>query len=155
MITRSDNFCLSAAGLIEATTTAGAIRIANAVHYVINGRAFIKAAVDDLVMVAHTGTVFTALAAKQTCALFVMLNTAGTVTIIQSAIVANSTGTSYVPGAFEWPSDRDGFVCIGAVVPSTLNAATFTPGTTDLSASADVTEAYVNVALDYGRPISY
>lgn len=147
-----DNFCLSAAGILEGTG-ANTFQIAALTHYGIGGRAYSKAITDNIAMAAFTGTTFVALAANQVCALFIMINAAGTVTVLQSAVKTASTGAGYVPGAFEWPGDLDLFACIGAILVRT-GATTFTPAATDLSA-ASITATYHNVALDYSKPIAY
>jgi hypothetical protein len=152
MQTSRDNFCLSAAGVLEGTG-ANTFQVAALTHFVIGGRAFRKAITDNIAMVAFTGTTFVTLAANQTCALFIMTNSAGTLTVLQSAAKIASTGAGYVPGAFEWPGDIDGFCCIGAILVRT-GATTFTPAATDLSA-ASVTATFADVAVDYSKPIAY
>jgi hypothetical protein len=152
MQTSRDNYCLSAAGVLEGTG-ANTFQIAALTHFVIGGRAFSKAITDNIAMAAFTGTTFVALGNHQTCALFIMTNSAGTVTVLQSAVKTALTGTSYVPGAFEWPGDLDGFACLGAILVRTA-ATTFTPAATDLSA-ASVTATFHNVAIDYSKPIAY
>lgn len=147
-----ENVCLGAAGLAEGTN-ANTYQVANITHYVISGRAYRKAVTDNIAMAAFTGTSFTALAAKQTCAFFVMADTSGNLSLIQSAIVPSSAGTSYEKGAWEWPNKPD-YACIGAIVIRTDNAATFTATSTDFGAS-DVVDTFHNVALDYGVPITY
>lgn len=153
MQTSRDNMSLGSAGLAEGTN-ANTFQIAALLHFLIGGRAYRKTITDNIAMVAFTGTSFTALGNNQVCALFVMINAAGTVTILQSPIKTASTGNGYVPGALEWPGDIDGFACIGAIRVTTGAAGTFTPGGTDLSA-AGVTGQYHDVAMDYSKPITY
>jgi hypothetical protein len=153
MKTARDNMSLGAAGIAEGTG-ANTFQIANITHYVIAGRAYRKAITDNIAMAAFSGTSFVALGNNQVCALFVMINAAGTVTLLQSSVKTASTGSGYVPGAFEWPGDIDGFACIGALRVTTGAAGTFTPGATDLSA-AGVTGQYHDVAVDYGKPVTY
>lgn len=141
-----DNFCLSAAGIAEGTN-ANTFKTTYAITYVINGRTYYKGATDNLAFSAGT-----ALAAKQACVFFVLIDSAGTVTTSQSAIVANASGSGYVPTAFEWPNPADKAV-IGAIRVSTNNSATFTPAGTDLSAT-DVVDTAFDVAVDYGTPIT-
>lgn len=153
MITNRDNYSLGSAGLAEGTN-ANTFQIAALLHFVIGGRAYRKAITDNIAMAAFTGTSLTALAAHQVCAFFAMIDAAGAVTLLQSAIKTASTGDGYTPGAFEWPRDITGYACIGAITVQTAAATTFTPASTDLGA-AGITDAYYDVALDYGEPIAY
>lgn len=148
MQTKRDSYALGHPSLAEDDVNANKFETNKAVDYVINGRCYTKAATANLGFSAGT-----ALAAKQTCAFFVMLDSAGNVTTTQSAIVPSSAGTSYRAGAWDWP-DEANKACIGAIVIRTDNAATFTPGTTDLGA-ADVVDTYVIPGPDYSLPIAY
>lgn len=142
---------LGCAGLAEGTTTANTFGHANAFDVQIEGRTFRKAAAaDNLAFSAG----HTALAVLQMCAFFVWVDTAGAVTTTQSAIVPGTTAAGYAKGAWEWPGELAGKVCIGAIVVETRSAATFTPNSTDLGA-ANVIDTYHNVGLDYGKPITY
>lgn len=148
MRTLDHAYSLGAAGLAEGTN-ANTFKTSNILHYCIGGRAYSKAATDNLAFSSG----HTALAAKQKCAFFVWLDTSGNVTTTQSTIVNNSQSASYVAGAWEWPKSATK-VCIGAVVVDAQNSATFTPNSTDLGAT-DVVDTYHNVADDYGVPITY
>lgn len=148
MKTIRKSYSLGAAGLAEGTN-ANTFRTTNAVHYVIDGRAFLKAATDNLPFSAG----HTALAAKQTAAFFVWLDAAGAVTTTQAAVRPSPAGAAYVPGAWEWPEAADK-ACIGAIVIRTDNVATFTANTTDFGAT-DVVDTFHNVADDYGVSITY
>ncbi|MDP3139780.1 MAG: hypothetical protein Q8N17_26020 [Burkholderiaceae bacterium] len=153
MTTSRDNKCLTSAGLAEGTG-ANTFQIVRAFDALIAGRAVRKAAADSIAFAAHTGTTFTSLAAGQMTAYFFMMNAAGTVTQIQSSVVANPAGATYVPGVWEWP-DRDGFVCIGALTVRTNGAAVFVPGTTDLGA-ADVVDVFYDALPDVtAKPLAY
>jgi hypothetical protein len=152
MKTSRDNMSLGSAGLAEGTN-ANTFQLAALLHFVIAGRAYRKAITDNIAMAVFPGTAFVALANHQVCTLFVMIDAAGTVTILQSAIKTASTGAGYVPGAFEWPGDYPDHACIGAIKVQTA-ATTFTPAATDLGA-ANVTDTYYDVAVDYGKPIPY
>lgn len=143
-----DNVSLGAAGLAEGTN-ANTFKITNAIHYVIGGRAYYKAATDNLAF----SNGHTALTAKQKCAFFVWLDSSGNVTTTQSSIVPNAQSNSYAAGAWDWPHSPT-LCCIGAIVVDAQNAATFTPNSTDLGAT-DVVDTYVNAALDYGLPVAY
>lgn len=153
MHTIRDNCSLGAAGLAEGTN-ANTFQIANVLHYQIGGRAYRKAITDNIAFAAGSFSAFVAQSAQKLCAYFFHIDSAGAVTVQQSAQVANNQAVGYRAGAFEWPSEVEGLACIGALVVDTRNAATFTAGSTDLGA-ADVTDTFYNVALDYGRPISY
>ena len=140
-----DNFSAGAANLGIGTTTTKVRTTTNVAMYNIDGRAYFKAATDDLFTLAGT-----ALTTHQVCAFFLYLNAAGTASIEQSAIATASTAASgYVAGAFAWP-DPDAKAVIGAVLIKSA-AAVFTPGTTALTSVA----TYINVAFDYGKPIAY
>lgn len=142
-----ENACLSAAGLAEGTN-ANTFKTTYAISYNIGGRTYYKAATDNLAFSAGT-----ALAAKQVCVFFVMIDSAGTVTTEQSTIYANATAASgYKKVAFEWPNPATK-ACIGAIRVVTNNAATFTPTSTDLGAT-DVVDTFFDVALDYGNPVT-
>lgn len=148
MLTTRDNVCLSVAGLAIGTTTSKAKSV-NRVDYTIAGRAYSKAATDDLFTLSGTS-----LAVNEVCAFYLWLDSSGAASITQSAVKKNSTATSgYVEGAFEWPLSPTK-VCIGMLKVSTAVAATFIPGTTALGAS-NVTTTYVNALGDYGAPITY
>lgn len=141
-------YSLGAAGLAEGTN-ANTFQIANILHYVINGRAYRKAATDNLDFTSG----HTSLAAKQTCAFFVILDSSGNVTTQQSTVKDSSADPDYIAGAWEWPHVTDKAV-VGAIVVRTDNSAVFVPNTTDLGAT-DVVDTYHNVADDYGVPITY
>lgn len=144
-ITTRDNFCLSAANHGIGTTTSKSRTTTNVCHYVINGLAYFKAATDDLFTLAGT-----ALTTHQVCVFWLYLNAAGTASIEQSAIKTASTAASgYEAGAFGWPEPVDKAV-VGALLIKSA-AAVFTPGTTALTSVT----TYINVALDYGKPIAY
>ena len=143
-ITTRDNPCYSVAGLAIGTTTSKA-KTANAVDYQIHGRAYRKAATDDLFTLSGT-----ALATHQVCAFFLYLDSAGTASVEQSAIkTASTAGSGYFEGAFDWPAPV-GKSVIGALLIKS-GGSTFTPGSTALT----TVTTYVNAANDYGVPIQY
>lgn len=148
-----DNYALTAGGIAEGTN-ANTFKTTYAISAEIEGRAVYKAATDNIAYAAFTGTSITALAAKQTCAFFYMMNAAGTITVIQSPIKASTAGATYQPGVWEWP-DRAGFACIGATVIRTDGSATFTAGSTDLGASDVVDTHYDAVGSVTSQPITY
>lgn len=145
-----DSYALGCAGIAEGTN-ANTVKTSNILHYVINGRAYVKAATDNIAMAADSGS-FTALAAKQVCVFFFFIDSAGTITQVQSAIYANSQAQGYVSRAIEWPHVADK-CCIGAMKIDAQNSATFTAGSTDLSAT-DVVDTYYHPADDYGVPVT-
>lgn len=146
-MTKRDNHAVTSPGLAIGTTTSK-VNTGLACAYNIGGRAYSKAVTADLFTLAGTS-----LAARQTCAFFLLLDAAGTATVQQSSIKEASTSTStttrYVPGAWDWPDPTDKAV-IGAVV-ITNGASAFVPGTTALTGLA----AYVNGGPDYGTPIAF
>lgn len=151
--TLQPNYSLGCAGLKEDDTTANQFEIANAFAYVINGRTYQKAASGTGGETFTSG--HTALAAKQQCAFFVMINSSGTISTIQSSIqptIANTT-TIFVPGAWEIPKVADK-ACIGAIIVQCNNAATFTPNSVDLGAT-DVVDTYVNFGPDINVPVPF
>jgi hypothetical protein len=148
MKTTRDSSSLGCAGLAEGTN-ANTYKTSNILHYQSGGRTFVKAATDNVAFSAG----HTALAAKQTCCFFVFIDTSGNLTTVQSAIVPNSQSQGYQKGAWEAPMVA-GKACIGAIIVDAQNAATFTPGSTDLGAT-DVVDTYVNFGDDYGVPVTY
>jgi hypothetical protein len=153
MNTTRDNYALTAGGIAEGTN-ANTFKTTYAITAEIEGRAVYKAPTDNIAYAAFTGTSITALAARQTCAFFYMMNAAGAITAIQSSIKPSTLSASYQPGVWEWP-DREGFVCIGATVIRTDGTATFTAGSTDLGAS-DVVDTHIDaVGSVTSRPIAY
>lgn len=144
-ISTRDNFSAAAANLAIGTTTSRVRTTTNVTQYVIDGRAYFKAATDDQWTLSGT-----ALTTHQVCAFFLYLNAAGTASVEQSAIATASTAASgYTAGAFAWP-DPDVKAVIGAVLIKSAGAV-FTPGTTALTSVA----TYINIAFDYGKPIVY
>lgn len=152
-ISTRDNFSIGNAALAEGTN-ANTFQIAAAVSFVIGGLAYTKAIADNIAFAVATGTTHTALANHQVCVFFILVNSAGTVTALQSAIkvASTATATAYEAGAFGWPELAD-VACIGAIKVQTA-ATTFTAGSTDLGA-ASVTDTYYNVAFDYGKSITF
>jgi hypothetical protein len=147
MRTLRSAYSLGAAGLAEGTN-ANTFKTSNALPYAIDGRSYLKAATDNLAF----SNGHTSLAAKEVCVFFVLVDSAGTVTTQQSAVYPGSQSQNYVARAIEWPSVADKAV-IGAIKVETQGAAVFVPNTTDLGA-ADVVDTHINVADDYGVPIT-
>ncbi len=148
-----DNVCLTSAGLAEGTN-ANTFQIARGFDAVINGRNIRKATTDNIAFAAFTGTSFAAQAAGTIAAYFFMMDAAGAVTVIQSAIRPRPGLATYEPGVWEWP-DREGFVCIGALTVRTNGTATFTAGSTDLGAT-DVVDVFIGAVPDVtSRPVAF
>ena len=144
-ISTRDNFCAGAVNLAIGTTTSKVRTTTNVSQWVIDGRAYFKAATDDQYTLSGT-----ALAANEVCAFFLYLDSSGTASIEQSAIKTASTAASgYVAGAFAWPDPASKAV-MGAVLIKSAGSA-FTPGTTALTSVT----TYINIAFDYGKPIAY
>jgi len=146
-----DCYSLGAAGLAEGTN-ANTFKTSNILHYVINGRAYVKAATDNIAYAAHSSSAIAALAAKKTAVFFYCINAAGTITVIQGTTYPATTEQDYESRAIDWPIVADNAV-IGALKIQTNNAATFTAGSTDLGAT-DVVDTHYDVADDYGVPIT-
>jgi hypothetical protein len=149
VITSRDNFATTSGSLAEDDVNANRFEMNAACNYNISGRGYLKAATANLSFSAG----HTALAVLQMCAFFVMLDSSGNVTTVQSAIVPGTRAVGYKTGAWDWPISST-LCCIGAIIVETRNAATFTPNTTDLGAT-DVIDTYANVVLDYGQPVTY
>jgi hypothetical protein len=114
---------LTAAGLAEGTNSA-TFKTTNTLAFTNNGVFKSKGATDNLVF--STGT---ALAASQACLFGVWIDGSGNVTTTQGPIVASGDPCP-VPS-----QTTAGVTLVGLIKVTTSSAATFTPGTTDLSAS--------------------
>jgi hypothetical protein len=121
---------LTAAGLAEGTNS-GTFKTVNTLTFTNNGVFKSKAATDNLAF--STGT---ALAASQACLFAVWINTSGTVTTSQGPIVASGDPCP-VPS-----QSIANTTLVGLIKVTTSSAATFTPATTDLSASGITDEFY-------------
>ena len=145
--TKRDNYALTSGALAIGTTTSKA-KTAKDIIYTINGRAYLKAATDDLFTLSGTTST-----ARQVCVFWLYLDSAGTATVTQSAIKEASTSTStttrYVAGGFSWPEVVDKAL-IGAIVITNAGSS-FVPGTTALTSVA----TYINAAGEYGTPVAY
>jgi hypothetical protein len=114
---------LTAAGLAEGTNSA-TFKTTNTLAFTNNGVFKSKGATDNLVF--STGT---ALAASQACLFGVWIDGSGNVSTTQGPIVAAGDPCP-VPS-----QTTAGVTLVGLIKVTTSSAATFTPGTTDLSAS--------------------
>jgi len=120
---------LTAAGLAEGTN-ANTFKTANTLTYTSNGVFKSKSATDNLTF--STGT---ALAASQACLFAVWITSGGTITTTQGPIVTSGDPCP-VPG-----QTTAGTTLVGLIKVTTSSAVTFTPGSTDLSATG-ITPAY-------------
>jgi hypothetical protein len=114
---------LTAAGLAEGTNSA-TFKTVNTLTFTNNGVFKSKAATDNLAF--STGT---ALAASQACLFAVWINASGTVTTTQGPIVAAGDPCP-VP-----TQSTANVTLVGLIKVTTDSSTTFTPATTDLSAS--------------------
>ena len=129
-------FSLGNAGLAEGTN-ANTIKTTVAVDYVIDSVVYSKAITDNIAMTAQPVQ-----AVSTTCQYAVTINAAGTVAIRKGT--EQPTGSGF---PLTWPNIPATDAVLGAIKVVTGAAATFTSGSTDLSA-AGVTATYVNaVAL--------
>jgi len=120
---------LTAAGVAEGTN-ANTFKTTNTLTFTSNGVFKSKAATDNL-----TFTAGTALAASQACLFAVWITSGGTVSTSQGPIVAAGDPCP-VPGQV-----TAGTTLVGLIKVTTSSAVTFTPGSTDLSASG-ITAAF-------------
>jgi hypothetical protein len=148
MLSKRDNFCIGIAAL--AAGTGGTYNTA-AISYSIDGRGFAKAATTNTATFATAGVGFVGnLGNNQQSVFFVVINAAGTLTTLQSAIYVAPTGAGYVSLAVEWP-DPVLQAVIGAIHISCSAAQTFTVGTT-VPGTAN-TAVFYNSTGDYGKAI--
>ena len=120
---------LTAVGLAEGTN-ANTFKTVNTLTYTSNGIFKSKAATDNLAFTAGT-----ALGNSQACLFAVWITSGGTVSTTQGPIVAAGDPCP-VPGQV-----TAGTTLVGLIKVTTSSAATFTAGSTDLSASG-ITAAY-------------
>ncbi len=126
--------CHGSAGLAEGTN-ANTIQIARAISYSIGGRQYNKAITDNIAM-----TALAAQAALTDCMYLVLINAAGTVSIVKGVEVANGAGAALPDNP-----DATTYCVIGAFKIATAAATTFTSGTTDLSA-AGITDTFYDLS---------
>ena len=120
---------LTAAGVAEGTN-ANTFKTTNTLTYTNNGVFKSKAATDNLAFTAAT-----ALGNSQACLFAVWITSGGTISTTQGPIVAAGDPCP-VPGQV-----TAGTTLVGLIKVTTSSAATFTAGSTDLSASG-ITAAY-------------
>lgn len=153
MFTMRDQCSLGCAGLAEGTN-ANTFKTSNILHYLIDGRTYVKAATDNIAFAAETAltSAFAAQAAKTVAVYFFFIDSAGTITVSQGTSYAATTEVGYLSRAIDWPQVA-AKACIGAMKIQCNNSATFTAGSTDLGAT-DVVDTFYNVGTDYGVPIT-
>ena len=120
---------LTAAGLAEGTNS-GTFKTTNTLTFTSNGIFKSKASTDNLAFTAGT-----ALGNSQACLFAVFITSGGTVSTTQGPI--NAAGDP-CPVPSQVTANT---TLVGLIKVTTSSAATFTPGTTDLSASG-ITAAY-------------
>ncbi len=133
---------LAKAGLAEGTNSATIKIVAPngaGVDYGIDGVAYHKADTDNIAVTAHAQQ-----AALTTCLYLVQLNSSGTLSTKKGKEVL----TASLPhlDSLQWPLPDTDKCPIGGYKVKCANAATFTNGTTDFSAS-DVTVNYVDFVM--------
>lgn len=119
-------------------TNANTFKTAAAVAYAIDSICYLKAATDNLAFSAG----HTALAAGQSCLFGVVLDASGNVTTVQGNIVTTADLAAKV-AVLNWPRPPANKAVVGYIRVQCDNAATFTPGSTDLGAP-DVVDTYYN-----------
>jgi hypothetical protein len=131
---------LTAAGLAEGTN-ANTFKTVNTLTFTNNGVFKSLAATDNLVFSAGT-----ALANSQACLFAVWVNTSGTVTTTQGPIVAAGDPCPVPTQA------TANVTLVGLIKVTTSSAATFTPATTDLSASG-ITDVFYDCMVMPGSAL--
>lgn len=134
-----DTGCYAKAGLAEGTNS-GTFKI-NApngagIDYSIAGLGYHKADTDNLAMTAHTQQ-----AVLTKCLYLVQIDSSGTLSTKKGDEILTATLTAG-NAALQWPRPDSGKCPIGGFKVAVANAATFTAGTTDFSASDVTVTAY-------------
>jgi hypothetical protein len=131
---------LTAAGLAEGTN-ANTFKTVNTLTFTNNGVFKSLAATDNLTF--STGT---ALANSQACLFGVWVNTSGTVTTTQGPIVASGDPCPVPAQA------TANTTLVGLIKVATSSSATFTPGSTDLSATG-ITDTFYDCMVMPGSAL--
>lgn len=131
---------LTAAGLAEGTD-ANTFKTVNTLAFTNNGVFKSKAATDNLTF--STGT---ALANSQACLFAVWINASGTVTTTQGPIVASGDPCPVPTQA------TANVTLVGLIKVTTSSSATFTPGSTDLSATG-ITDVFYDCMVMPGSAL--
>lgn len=156
---------LNSGGLAEGTA-ANSIQIATAINYIIDGRFYSKAITDDIAIsysgpavyqaaaggVQNVNGSFTGGVNGSTRIYGIYLSTAGAVSILPGPIV-DSAELAAGRVALNWPDVPAGVCPIGGLRIALTAGTTFTPGSTDLSASG-VTDTFYNLADMPANPLT-
>lgn len=147
---RGGTMCLSKAGLAEgasANTIKTAAPNGNGTDYAINGLLYHKADTDNIAM-----TALAAQAALTTCLYLVQIDSSQAVSLKKGNEVLN-TVLAAGNDVLHWPLPDASKCALGYFKVKCANAATFTSGTTDLSAS-DLTVTYYDVLVPPPAPLT-
>lgn len=125
--------CLQSGALAEGTNAA-TIKTTAITYYTIAGKFYAKAITDNIALTAATAQV-----ALSKCCYLICINAAGTVSSVKGTDSLTASGV-----APSIPAPTAGTCPIGVLQVTVANAATFTAGTTDLSAT-DVTGVFANL----------
>lgn len=164
-LSQGATLCLAAAGLAEGTN-ANTIQIANNITYTIDGRFYSKSTTDNIaisysgasVYQAAAGGVqavngsFTGAVGGSTRIYLIGLDASGAVSLVPGAIV-NSTELAAGSVALQFPDAPKGVCPIGAMRIALTAGTTFTPGSTDLSASG-VTDTFYDLMDVPANPLT-
>lgn len=156
---------LSSGGWAEGTN-ANTIQNANTVTYVIDGQFYSKSATDNLAISYSGATVYQAAAGGiqsvnggftggvngSTRIYLICLSTAGAVSIVPGTIV-DSAELAAGRVALMYPDAPIGVCPVAALRIALTAGTTFTPGSTDLSASG-VTDTFYNLATVPANPLT-
>lgn len=124
------NGCFGCAGLAEGTDP-NTFKTTNAVHYMIGGVAYIKAATDNIAMTAAA-----AQADLTNCIYLVEIDANGTVSTLKGTETAGTAS----------PPARSASKAVLGWIHVATSGGTFTAGSTDLGAGT-VTDTYVNLGF--------
>lgn len=164
-LTQGLTVALASAGLAEGTN-ANTIKTTADITYTIDGRFYSKSTTDNIA-ISYTGATvyqaaaggvqavnggFTGAVGGSTRLYLVCLDTAGAVSIAPGPIV-NSADLAAGRVALQFPDDVAGVCVIGAMRIALTAGTTFTPGSTDLSASG-VTATFLNLADVPANPLT-
>lgn len=153
-------------GALAEGTNANTIQIAAAIDYIIDGQFYSKAITDNIAISYSGATVYQAAAGGiqsvnggftggvngSTRIYGIFLNAAGAVSILPGPIV-DSAELAAGRVSLQWPDAPAGVCPIGAVRIALTAGTTFTPGSTDLSASG-VTDTFYNLADMPANPLT-
>jgi hypothetical protein len=138
---RGGTLCLSKAGLAiggTATKVKTAAPNGAGIDYCIEGILYHKTDADDVFTLSGD-----ALAASKMCLFLLGLNSSGTMTVVQGDTYSTSDIENGLK-TIQWPKMTEGYCPIGAVLVETAAGYTFTPGTTNLSATG-ITDTYIDI----------